>query len=76
MARSVHEAVCLIPDTDELAPAHPAAVRRAVALWPLAVVCRPTSLLRLVVGAFGVTLALITLVRLGWIERWVLEQRW
>jgi hypothetical protein len=48
-----------------------------VALWPLvAVVRRPTSAPRLLVEAFGTTLAVIALVWLGWVALWLIEHRW
>jgi len=48
-----------------------------VALWPLAaLVRRPTSRARLIVEAFGTTLAVIGFVWLARITLWVLEQRW
>ena len=48
-----------------------------VALWPLAaVVRRPTSPPRLLVEAFGTTLAVIGIVQLVRIALWLLEQRW
>jgi hypothetical protein len=48
-----------------------------VVLWPLAAALRrPTTLLRLLAEAFGITLAVIGLVWLGGIALWVLEQRW
>jgi hypothetical protein len=49
----------------------------AVALWPLAaVVRRPTSATRLLIEAFGTTLAVIALVSLAWVALWLIEQRW
>jgi hypothetical protein len=48
-----------------------------LALWPpAAVVRRPTSLPRLVAGAFGTTLAVVALVQLAWIALWLIDQRW
>jgi hypothetical protein len=48
-----------------------------VALWPLAaVVRRPTSAPRLLVGAFVTTLAVISAFSLAWVALWLLEQRW
>jgi hypothetical protein len=38
-----------------------------------AVVRRPTSPLRLIVEAFGTTLAVIGIVQLAWTALWVLE---
>ena len=49
----------------------------AIALWPqAAIVRRPTSLPRLLAGAFGSTLAVIALVWLGWVALWLIELRW
>ena len=48
-----------------------------VALWPLAaVVRRPKSAPRLVAEVFVPTLAVIALVWLAWVARWLLEHRW
>ena len=49
----------------------------AVALWPLAaVVRRPRSAPRLLVGAFITTLAVIGAFWLAWVALWLIEQRW
>ena len=48
-----------------------------MALWPLAsLLRRPVSLPRLLVEAFAVTLAVISLVWLGWVTLWLIEQQW
>jgi hypothetical protein len=48
-----------------------------VALWPLAAVLRrPTSVPRLLVEAFAVTLAVIGAFWLAWVALWLIEQRW
>jgi hypothetical protein len=48
-----------------------------VALLPLpAVVRRPTSVSRLVVEAFVVTIAVIAAVWAGWLLLWLVEHRW
>jgi hypothetical protein len=48
-----------------------------VALLPLAaVVRRATSVPRLIVEAFPVTVVVIALVWAGWLLLWLLEQRW
>ncbi len=52
-------------------------VAGVVALVPLAsLLRRPVSLPRLVVEAFGTTLAVIGTFWFAWVLLWLLEQRW